>query len=44
MIGKFLKDGKVKVKGLYSAKKDKKYDATVAMVDTGKYINFELIF
>ena len=44
MVSKLLKDGKVKVKGLYSEKKDKKYDATVAFVDTGKYINFKLLF
>lgn len=44
MVSKLLKDGKVKVKGLYSEKKDKKYDATVALVDTGKYINFKLLF
>ena len=44
MVSKLLKDGKVKVKGLYSAKKDKKYDATVEMIDTGKYINFNLKF
>ncbi len=41
---KLLSDGKVKVKGLYSEKKDKKYDAIVAMVDTGKYVNFKLLF
>lgn len=41
---KLLSDGKVKVKGLYSEKKDKKYDATVTMVDTGKYVNFKLLF
>lgn len=41
---KLLKDGKVEVKGLYSAKKDKKYDATVVMDDTGKYINFKFEF
>lgn len=44
MVSKLLKDGKVKVKGLYSEKKDKKYDATVALVDTGKYVNFKLLF
>ena len=41
---KLLTDGKVKVKGLYSAKKDKKYEATVTIVDTGKYTNFKLLF
>lgn len=44
MVRKLLKDGKVKVKGLYSEKKDKKYTATVALVATGKYINFKLLF
>lgn len=41
---KLLSDGKVKVKGLYSPKKDKKYDCTVALEDTGKYVNFKLLF
>ncbi|CAM2078043.1 MAG: DNA topoisomerase [uncultured Clostridium sp.] len=41
---KLLKYGKVEVKGLYSVKKDKKYDAIVVMEDTGKYINFKLEF
>ncbi len=41
---KLLSDGKAKVKGLYSAKKDKKYDCTVAIVDTGKYVNYKLLF
>lgn len=41
---KLLKDGKVEVKGLYSAKKDKKYDATIVLEDTGKYINFKFQF
>lgn len=44
LVSKLLKNGKVKVKGLYSEKKDKKYDATVEMVDTGKYVNFKLLF
>lgn len=44
LVSKLLADGKVKVKGLYSEKKDKKYDAVVAMEDTGKYINFKLLF
>jgi DNA topoisomerase-3 len=41
---KLLNNGTVKVKGLYSAKKDKKYDATVSLVDTGKYVNYKLLF
>lgn len=44
MAKKLLSDGKVKVKGLYSPKKDKKYDCTVALVDTGKYVNYKLLF
>jgi DNA topoisomerase-3 len=39
-----LKDGRVFVKGLYSEKKQKTYDATVALYDTGKYVNFRLEF
>lgn len=41
---KLLKDGKAEVKGLYSVKKDKKYDATIVLEDTGKFINFKLEF
>ena len=41
---KLLKDGKAEVKGLYSVKKDKKYDATIVLEDTGKYINFKIQF
>lgn len=44
IVKKLLSDGKVKVKGLYSSKKDKKYEAVVAMVDTGQYVNFKLLF
>lgn len=44
MVSSMLKLGKVKVKGLYSAQKDKKYDATVCMEDTGKFVNFKLEF
>lgn len=41
----FLKNKKSKVTGLYSAKKDTKYDATILMEDTGeKYVNFKLDF
>ena len=39
-----LKKGEVKVKGLYSQKKDKKFDAIVALEDTGKYVNLKLKF
>ena len=40
-----LKNGKVAVKGLYSEKKDKTYDAVVLLADTGgKYVNYRLDF
>ena len=44
MAKKLLDKGKVKVKGLYSQKKDKKFDAIVVLDDTGKYVNFKLEF
>ena len=38
-----LKNGKAKVKGLYSEKTGKTYDATVLLADTGgKYINYRV--
>ena len=38
-----LKDGKAKVKGLYSEKTGKTYDATVLLADTGgKYVNYRI--
>ncbi len=41
----FLKDGKAGMKGLYSEKKGKTYDATIVMEDTGeKYVKFKLEF
>lgn len=40
-----LKDGRVKMKGLYSEKKGILYDATIVMEDTGgKYVSFRLEF
>ena len=39
-----LKKGKVKMTGLYSPTKDCTYEATVVLVDTGKYVNFKLEF
>ena len=40
-----LKEGRVLLSGLYSAKTGKNYDATVVMDDTGdKYVNFKLNF
>ncbi|MCL1855450.1 MAG: DNA topoisomerase III, partial [Clostridia bacterium] len=40
-----LKEGRVPVKGLYSEKTRKTYDATVVLDDTGdQYVNFKLEF
>jgi len=40
-----LDSGKTLVKGLYSEKKDTKYDAYILLVDTGgKYVNYKLEF
>lgn len=40
-----LKDGRVKMKGLYSEKKGILYDAAIVMEDTGgRYVNFRLEF
>lgn len=40
-----LKDGRVKMTGLYSEKKGGTYDATIVMEDTGdRYVNFRLEF
>lgn len=45
MAADLLKKGRVKVKGMYSEKKDTTYDATVILEDTGgKYVNFKLEF
>ena len=40
----FIGDGKVFVKGLYSQKKDKEFDAYLVLDDTGEYVNFKLEF
>ena len=39
-----LKEGRVFVKGLYSVKKDRNFDAWVVLDDTGKYVNYRLEF
>jgi len=39
-----LKDGCVALKGLYSEKTGKKYDATINLNDTGKYVNYGIVF
>jgi len=45
IVAAMLKDGCVALKGLYSEKTGKKYDATVTLDDTGdKFVNFKLEF
>ena len=44
MAVSLLKSGKVFVKGLYSQKKDKEFDAYLVLDDTGEYVNFKLEF
>lgn len=44
MAVSLLKDGRVFVKGLYSQKKDKEFDACLVLDDTGEYVNFQLEF
>lgn len=44
MVIALLRDGKVAVKGLYSQKSGRNYDATLLLDDTGKYVNFKLEF
>ena len=39
-----LKDGRAHVRGLYSEKTGKTYDATVVLEDDGQYANFKLAF
>ena len=39
-----LNDGKVRLKGCYSEKKNKTYDATVMLDDDGERTNFKIIF
>ena len=45
IAAELLKDGKAKLKGCYSEKSGKTYDATVLLDDSGgKYVNFKLEF
>ena len=45
IAAELLKDGKAKLKGCYSEKSGKTYDATVLLDDSGgKYVNFKLDF
>ncbi|GHU52748.1 DNA topoisomerase [Clostridia bacterium] len=39
-----IKDGKIKLGGLYSETKKKNYTATVLLQDTGEYVNYKLDF
>jgi len=41
IVAALLKDGRVAVRGLYSEKTSKTYDATIILDDTGgKYVNY----
>lgn len=44
MAASLLKDGRVFVKGLYSKKTGKTFDADLLLEDTGEYVNFKLEF
>lgn len=44
MASSLINKGKVNVKGLYSQKTGKTYDATILLDDTGTYVNFKLDF
>ena len=44
MVAALLKDGRTHVKGLYSKKKDKNFDADIVMEDTGTFVNLNLDF
>lgn len=44
MVASLIKNGKIAVKGLYSEKSGRNYDATVCLDDTGKYVNYKLEF
>ena len=44
MVAALLKDGRTHVKGLYSRKKDKNFDADIVMEDTGTFVNLNLDF
>ena len=44
IVTTLLKDGRVSVKGMYSEKTGKTYDATVVLEDDGTYANFKLEF
>ena len=44
MAKNLLETGRTHVKGLYSRKKDKRFDADLVLEDTGKYVNLNLDF
>lgn len=46
IVAALLKDGRIALKGLYSEKTGKKYDATVILDDTAgdKFVNFKMEF
>ena len=44
IVEALLKNGKTEVRGLYSQKSKRNYDAIVCLDDTGKYVNFKLEF
>lgn len=44
MVKTLLINGEVKIKGMYSKKKEKNYDAYISIEDTGKYINYKIRF
>ena len=44
MAKDLLETGRTHVKGLYSPKKDKRFDADLVLEDTGKYVNLNLDF
>jgi len=44
MAVKLLEKREVMVEKLYSDKKDKYYDAKIVLDDTGKWVNFKLVF
>ncbi len=44
MAASLIKNGKIAVKGLYSEKSGRNYDATICLDDTGKYVNYKLEF
>ena len=44
MASSLINKGSVYVKGLYSQRTGKKYDANILLEDTGTYVNFKLDF